>query len=1056
MKLLHHLLLLTALSVLAQQPNPLRTGWQNPPPDARPHAYWLFLNGHIDLDAAKQELRAMKAAGFGGVLIFDMGARGDQAHQPPAGPAFLSDPWLASFATLVKEAKSLGLQVDFSVVSSWDLGGSWITPDLGSMTLHQVEATTPGGQLIDRPLPFPTFPASVPIDAQGMPRFWKNVATLAIPSRFRAPGHQFDLQLDQRDPSQPITTAVLHPGDPGPTPVPSSPVKAFSLELSADGQRFTEVLRGELTNNRAAQSFPLPPNTRATHARLRFLSAHNPQSTHWSFGEFQLFDATGENLAASHAANRTRSGALLTRSSPAYSTGAQWNLDNLYDGETTGPRGVYLTAGPPPFEIPDSNSVLDLSAQTDPQGHLRWNAPPGDWTIVRYVVMNSGERLKVPSPNSDGLATNHFNPAATRAHMRHVLSRLRTVFPNLAQSGLTNLYLASYEVVGLVWSPGLLQDFQRLRGYSMARYLPVVLGSQIGPTDHTNRFLFDYRKTLSDVLIDSYYRTAQAEAAAVGLGVKSEAGGPGPPIHNVPVDSLLANAAISSIQGEFWPFRPDSTALWVIKETASAGHIYGKRRIHMESFTSTHHWWETPQDLKPSADRAFTEGANHIVWHTWSHAPRDGGKPGWVYLAGSHINQNVTWFPQAKPFLDYLSRTSFLLQQGNFVADVLYYYGDGGYKFIPPRQPQPGLGPGYDYDFINSDALLHRLSVRNGRLVLPDGTSYALLVLPNDTAIQPEILARLNQLRQAGATILGPTPTTSHGLTNHPAAEQAIRNAATSFRSATPLEVLRERAIPPDFTAPATLDYTHRRTPTADIYFLRNTTGTPVTAPVTFRATGKRVEFWNPVNGQTTPASPIAAPANTTILNVSLPPHGSTFVIFQTASSAPPSTPPTTPQPTLEATNIDTPWTLTFPGHAPIPLTGFPSWTTLPPHQHFSGTATYATTIQAPKAKSTILRLTKLPTLATIRINGREAGILWCAPFEIDITRYLKPGANTLEIDVTNTWHNRLVGDANLPPPQRQTKTNVLTSNSVSWKDAGLQPSGLLGPVQLLIPTTER
>ncbi len=293
----------------------------------------------------------------------------------------------------------------------------------------------------------------------------------------------------------------------------------------------------------------------------------------------------------------------------------------------------------PAFELQGPDAVVDLTSKVDRSGQLRWTAPAGRWTILRYVCMNTGERLKVPSPNSDGWATDHLNPEATRAHMDHVIARLKNTFGDLRSSGIKNLYLASYEVRGLVWSPGFTKEFQRRRGYDMTRYLPAIFGARVGDQDSTARFLFDYRKTLSEVLIDSYYVAAREIAHKAGLGIKSEAGGPGPPVHNVPVESLSAHAAVDEVQGEFWPFWPDSHGLWVVKEVASAAHLYNKPRVHEEAFTSFEEWREGPQDLKASADRVFCEGGNHMVWHTWTHNAPEAGQPGWAY-ACRHPHQS--------------------------------------------------------------------------------------------------------------------------------------------------------------------------------------------------------------------------------------------------------------------------------------------------------------------------------------------------------------------------------------------------------------------------------
>ena len=884
----------------------LERGFRNPPAEARPHAYWLWLNGYVDPATAKAELQAMKDAGFGGVLLFDMGARGEESVQPPAGPAFLSPPWMKQFRESVGQAKQLGLQVDFSVISSWDLGGHWIEPQHGSMGLYPTETSFDGGRSVDVELPFPPVPPAAPKASDGKPAFWLDVAVLAIRDAQRRPAHEFVFKLDPEGVHD-IREAMLDNGNPKPLAAVAStmtPARDFSVAVSSTGTGdgdFREVIRGSLPATAGPQRFPMPAGTKARYVRLRLLSGHDSSRPRWTLGEFAVLDTAGTNVAAARVADTRRNGAMVVRGTAPLGYDEEWTEANLHDGETEGPRGVFASAGPPPFAVSKPGEVVDLTAKVGTDGHLRWDAPAGRWTVLRYTCMNTGERLKVPSPASDGWATDHLNPEATRAHMDYVVARLRESFGDVRTSGLTNLYLASYEVRGPVWSPGFTNEFRRRRGYDMTPYLPAIFGARITDDDTTDRFLFDYRKTLGEVLIDAYYGAARNAAHQCGLTVKSEAGGPGPPVHNVPVDALLANSSVDEIQGEFWPFWPNAGGIWVVKETAAAGHIYGKPRVHMEAFTSFEGWREGPQDLKPSADRVFCEGGNHMVWHTWTHAPPEAGKPGWAYLAGTHINRNVPWWPKVRPFIDYLSRSSYLLQRGNFVADVLYYYGDGGYKFVGPRKNPPSLGPGFDYDVTNSDVILNRLSVRDGRLVLPDGTSYSVLVLPESAEAHPNVLKKIEKLVSAGTTIVGPKPGRAVGLEGYPASDQRVRETATRLwgdldghsrkgRSygkgrvvwGDPVrDVLRSMSIEPDFIASASLDFIHRRDNGSDIYFVRNKTAKAVQETVRFRVMNREPEFWDPRTGEIGRAAVYRASARHTEVPVALAPNGSVFVVFR-------------------------------------------------------------------------------------------------------------------------------------------------------------------------------
>jgi hypothetical protein len=874
--------------------------------EARPHTYWLWMNGHVHMPSALEELRAMKAAGLSGVLLFEMGARGDKSLFPAPGPAFLSEAWVDRLKQVLQETRRLGLQVDMSVISSWDMGGPWIEPRHAVMALYNTETTVTGGTRVDTPLPFPTPERAAPLGPDGRPAFWTDVAVLALRSPRRLPGHEFVLRLDPQG-VHPITEVVLDQGRPNAAPelaATMTGVKEFAVAVSetgSDDKDFKEVLRGSLAATPGPQRFALPEGTKARHVRLQLLGGQDPDRARWTLGEFEVRDATGRNLAGSHTVNRLYDGALTVRA-PMPLTYTEWKAGNLNNGSVTGPGGVFCTFGRPPFDVSDPRDIVEVTAQVDREGRLRWDAPPGEWTILRYVCMVTGERLKVPSPASDGLASDHLNPEATRIHMNHVVAALRKVLgPDLAQSGLTNCYLASYEVVGKVWSPVFAGEFQRRRGYALTRYLPAIFGARIGNAETTERFLFDYQKTLGEVVVDAYYRTAAEVARAAGLQIKSEAGGPGPPIHTPPIESLQAYGAIDNVQGEFWPFRPTADGMNVIKEPASAGHIYGKRRIHLESFTSSRHWAEGPQDLKESADRVFVEGGNHFVWHTWTHNSPEAGLPGWVYGAGTHLNRNVTWWKQAPAFLSYLSRGSFLLQRGNFVADVLYYYGDAGSNFVGPRRNPTGLGPGYDYDVVNAEVILTRLSVRDGRLTLPDGLNYGVLVLPEREDIHPPVLAKIEQLVRDGATVIGRRPVRASGLEGFATSDARVKEIAARLwadldgrertsrkhgagrvvQGRTEREILLEMGVSPDFTAPPALDFIHRRDGDAEIYFVRNKETTPFSGTATFRAGLKAPELWDPRTGTMAPAGMFRRTETGIEVSLDLAPMGAVFVVFR-------------------------------------------------------------------------------------------------------------------------------------------------------------------------------
>ncbi|MFO7933431.1 MAG: glycosyl hydrolase [Bacteroidales bacterium] len=566
--------------------------------------------------------------------------------------------------------------------------------------------------------------------------------------------------------------------------------------------------------------------------------------------------------------------------------------------------------------IQDLSRVIDLSDRMDPDGNLSWDAPEGKWKITRFVCTNTGEPLKVPSPNSTGRSMDHFSAEATDFHFNYFLDRLQDKLGDVGKTPIKYFYLCSYEVVGFVWTPGMLEEFSGRRGYDMKPYLPVLQGKIIQNEEITERFMYDYRKTLSDLLIENLYLRGRKIINPHGIELCSESGGPGAPIHNVPVDALRALGVLDIPRGEFWNKhkRYDDRGfdvMQLVKEISCAAHIYGKKEVQGESFTSFLHWQEGPADLKPLADRAMCEGLNRFVYHTCPHTTPDAGIPGYAYHAGTHFNTTRVWWPKSRAFTDYLARCCFLLQQGNFVGDVLYYYGDQAPNFVKPKHVDPRLGYGFDYDVTNSEVILTRIDAEDEKLVLPGGQSYEILVLPDQDHADVEVLTKLGELVKKGATMVGPKPSRSHGLKDYQERDRQVRELAgdlwgtTNGRTVTEHEygkgkviwsdhlrqVLDNRGIGPDFTHAggsdsAEIDFIHRRTSTQEIYFVSNVRNGPETIRGTFRVSGMIPECWDPETGKIHRVALYSDDGTHTTIPFKLQQHGSIFFVFQKGEQA--------------------------------------------------------------------------------------------------------------------------------------------------------------------------
>lgn len=566
--------------------------------------------------------------------------------------------------------------------------------------------------------------------------------------------------------------------------------------------------------------------------------------------------------------------------------------------------------------IPDLSEVLNITGNFN-DGELNWSAPPGDWQVARFVCSNNGQHLIAASPNSKGLFIDFFDPEATRFHFEYFFNRLgipKGGDPSIPLKTLDDDSMELHE--GIQWTTKFPDWFQQYHGYDPVSWLPVLLGWTIHNEDESERFQYDYLKTISDLLIYSHFKTGREVCAEYGIQYAAQAGGPGPPIWNSnPVDALKALGNIDIPRGEFWMGNPRQ--IFLIKQIASASHIYGKRYASAESWTTWRRWRDGLLTRKMLVDRAFTEGLNHINSHIFAHSPVEDGFPGRSYHAGVDMNPQVVWWSKAHSFIDYLSRCSHMLQQGLFVADVAYYYGDQAPNFWPmhhyvPEKPMiDGLGAGYDYDVVNTDVILNRMTVKDGRIVLPDGMSYRILVLPDQKDMPLEVLLKLEEMVRDGATVIGPKPLEVPGLHEYELQTTQMRELAGNMWKEydensqainnygqgrivwgySPQQWLEMESVASDFSYHAVgnageLDYIHRQTEGSDIYFIRNKSMTPVSADCVFRVKNKTPKIWDPTDGSIREQFIYKTADGRTSMPIDLPPGGSVFVVFE---QSPPS-----------------------------------------------------------------------------------------------------------------------------------------------------------------------
>ena len=740
-----------------------------------------------------------------------------------------------------------------------------------------------------------------------------------------------------------------------------------------------------------------------------------------------------------------------------------------------------------------SADILDLSAEMNSDGTLRWKAPKGEWEILRIGHTPAGGHVSTCSAGWGGRVLDYLNPAALDAYWNRNIEPLCKAIGPLAGKTLRYIHTDSWEGGGMNWTPGFDRTFREDRGYNPIPWLAVLAGHVVDSREDSNAFLADFRKTIADLVAHHYEHLAEL-AQAHGIATHPECSGP----HAGPLDGLKNYGRSGLMMSEFWsPSRHRSTpdSRFFVKQASSAAHTYGKRLVGAESFTTIGpHWNDVPwSDMKPAFDHEFCAGLNLVFHHTFTCSPQEMGMPGQEYFAGTHFNPQITWWNEAPAFIDYLKRCQFLAQQGAFQADVVYYYGDHIPNIFGRKGKDPaGALPEFDYDALSEELLIGSLAVEGGRLALPSGMRYRVLALPDHRVLSLGALKKIDALVRAGATVLGPKPLKAVSLEGGAAGKTLFHDLAERLwgpgnpgngtqgtrkvgagRVAwgmTARQLLLADDIAPDVTitlkdgsnAPD-VDWIHYRIGGAEVYFLAELAGKARSVDAAFRVEGRLPELWDAVDGSSREASTFSRSGGVTRLPLELGPYDSLFVVFQkSASAAGRSAGPNMPE-WREAQIIGGPWAVTFDPdrggpEKPIRFKTLTDWSQNenPSIRHYSGKAIYQTRFKlgdnlAGKPLALELGDVRDVGMARVKLNGTDLGIVWRPPFRLDLGKSIHAGENTLEVTVVNSWRNRLIGDAALPEDQRLTKTNirVVESGRGKWQP---EPSGLIGPVRLASP----
>ncbi len=750
------------------------------------------------------------------------------------------------------------------------------------------------------------------------------------------------------------------------------------------------------------------------------------------FTEAKLDVREAAGAAAPHAVKLPRKGVKETPKNADGSPKYYWDIAVFAVPDTT--NDVPLA------EVRDVSRCLDRATDV-----FAWpDAPAGKWRIFRvgYVPKVFGWM---------GCYIDHMSKEAFDAHWARVMAPLLAALAPDERAALKGVMCDSWEAGTVSWTDTFAEEFRRRRGYDILPWLPVKAGARLGTKPRRSRFLRDFRETVSELIAENHYAYQKEVANRHGLVSIAEAAGP----HQRQGDVRRMQGRCDVAMGEFWMpsgHRPADTQRFMVRDAATAAHVYGIREVLAEAFTTINTYWtESPRTMKPCADRAFCDGLTRVCYHGMKLSPSLTDKPGFIRNVGTHYNPQTTWFDQSGAFNLYLARCSWMLSQGRFAADCLLYAGDAIGLFAGMKTPDDGLGAGYDYDLCPTE-LLEAARVENGEIVLPCGGRYRVLAVcdrnPDTVRNMRPRMIKIEEFPAKPAEI-------------GEVAGGKIRDLAAA--GATVLRSREERlawgrAHRPDFVSSGgeDIDWIHRILQDGtDVYFVANRASEPRVVGVSFRAARGRVpELWDAVSGiRRTGTFSLSATGEEVALD--LPPYGSTFVVFRRMPGG--GSHAAERGDAAVVRTVGGGWKVRFDpawgGPAvPVSFATLEDWSKRPENgiRHYSGVAVYEKTLAVgavDPGTRVELDLGDVRETAEVRVNGVPCGTVWTSPYRVDVTDAVRgrSGNAKIEVSVANLWPNRLIGDASLPPDKRFTRTNI---NRYRPGDS-LLPSGLLGPVTL-------
>lgn len=1013
----------------------IEEGFMSPPDSVRIAAYWYWLNDNLSPEGVVKDLHAMKKAGITRAQIGMIGVDG----LPNGEATYNSELWWKTLHQALKTAGELDIEIGIFNCPGWSQsGGPWIKPEqsMRHIVSAEVEVEGPGVRTVTLPevegacqdvavIAYPAFAS------EGYSQTWALPKSEGIPL-------SSELKLDKPATVRSLEIRV------------ASPIQTEGIiKTKVDGE-WMEMKRFAIDRFNAESNVGFDPYApvvvslpETELSEILFeVAAPGAGQIEVELSERPKVERIAEKqLAKMCQVPLPMWDYYMWDDQPAYNSD-EWTVD---------PQSVILLN-------PD---IKD--------GKFEWDVPDGRWIVSRIAMATTGVTNSPATKEATGLEVDKMNKEHLKSHFDAYIGEILRRIPPEDRKTFRIVVEDSYETGGQNWTDGLTERFIERYNYSPLPYLPVLQGIPVGSNEMSDRFLWDLRRLVADMVAYEYVGGLKEISNQHGLTTWLENYG-----HwGFPGEFLLYGGQSDEIAGEYW----SEGTLGDIENRAasSCGHIYGKNKIWSESCTAAGNpFGRYPNVMKQRVDRFFTEGINASLLHLFIHQMETPEEPGMAAWFGNEFNRKNTWFEQLDLFTDYLRRCNYVLQQGRYVADAAYFIGEDAPKMT--GECNPPLPEGYSFDYINADILKNHAHVRNGRLVLDSGMEYRVLVLPNQETMRPEMLECIEKFVKDGLTVVGPAPTRSPSLAGYPKADDKVKEIAARMWSSDSkvnavgkgkvwnsgvgmAEVLSDMDIAPDLSVsegePMPL-FIHRTLDDAEVYFVSNPNTDRISINPTFRVNTALVpQLWNAIDGSVRTLPQFTPAGEGITVPLQLDPLESAFIVFRKDVEPADGETLNYPEAKVLADLSENEWTIQFDParlgpEKPLVVNSLMDWSTSSDKSvaNYSGKAVYTADFdisELPQGDA-YLDLGNVMVMAKVKINGQDAGGVWTHPYRVNITPMLKEGKNTLEVEVVNTWRNRLIGDASLPADKRLTWTNLEVVNAAE----PLQSSGLLGPVRIM------